>query len=219
MFSFFKDVFLSFIYPNKCVFCEEVIAKHDLICDCCFETIKVDVSLRPLLEFKNGKIIYCVSPFKYASKVREAVCRFKFYGYRNYAEFFSNVIEKEINKNILNIKFDFVSAVPLSSKRQSKRGYNQAEWLAKALSKKLNIPYKETLIKIKDNFPQHELPLNQRMQNIKGVYKPKDKEIIKGKNILLCDDIITTGNTLKECVKILKCHGAKNVSCCTIAYV
>ena len=219
MFDFLKNRFISFIYPDKCVFCEEIITKNDSICTHCAQNVKISVSLRPLLEFGNGKVTKCMSPFKYTGKVRDAVCRFKFYGYKNYADFFSGIIAEEINKNILDIKFDFISAVPLSSKRQSQRGYNKSQWLAKALSGKLNIPYKETLVKIKDNFPQHELPLDQRMQNIKGVYRPKDKKIIKGKNILLCDDIITTGNTLKECVKMLKYSGAKNVVCCTIAHV
>lgn len=219
MFKFFKSNILSFIYPHKCVFCEKITPKNNLLCSKCASSIKTDLLVKPLLEFEGRKVIYCISPFKYRGEVRDAVCRFKFYGYKDYSEFFSEIISNELNKNISNIKFDVVSAVPLSRERQSQRGYNQSEWLAKALGEKLGAPYEQTLVKIKHNFPQHELPLEQRVQNVKGVYKPSELNNIKGKNILLCDDVITTGNTLKECVKVLDYSGAKNVVCCTIAHV
>ncbi len=219
MFNFLKNMILSLIYPSKCVFCEKITERNNLICTHCEENIKINTSVQSLIEFESEKITHCVSPFKYEDKVKDAVCRFKFYGHKDYAEFFSEIVASEINKNISNIKFDFISAVPLSVKRQSQRGYNQSKWLAEVLSKKLGVPYKETLVKTEDNLPQHELPFNQRIKNVMGVYRSKGPQNIKNKNILLCDDIITTGNTLKECVKVLKYSGAKNVICCTVAYV
>ncbi len=219
MFKFFKEKILTFIYPNKCVLCDSIITEPEFVCNRCAKSVKIELSIKQLIAYSREKTAQCISPLKYKGNVKSAIWRFKFHGYRNYAEFFSKIIANEISKSVLNSDFDFISAVPLSNKRQSDRGYNQSRWLAEALSKKMNIPYKETLLKVVDNLPQHELPFNQRMQNIKGVYKLKDSENVRGKSILLCDDIITTGNTLKECVRVLKYGGAKSVVCCTIAYV
>ncbi len=216
MFEFFKEKILSLIYPPICIFCENLTHENDLVCDTCKKNVKINTSVRPLLEFEE--VIYCISPFEYKSKAKDAACKFKFYGHRNYAKYFSEIISGEIIKNFPNLKFNFITATPLSKKRKQERGYNQSEWLAKSLGEKLNLEYEESLIKIKDNFPQHELPFNERILNVRGVYKVNNLVNIRGKNILLCDDIITTGNTLKECVKILKRSGAKNILCCTIAY-
>ena len=75
--------------------------------------------------------------------------------------------------------------------------------------------YFDTLVKIKKNTPQHSISASKRGDNVKGVYKIYDKELINDKTILLIDDIITTGNTLGECAKVLMKNGCKEVLCAT----
>ena len=75
------------------------------------------------------------------------------------------------------------------------------------------------LIKTKNTPAQHELSFDEREENIKGAYRTnKSIQIDKNKKLLICDDIITTGRTLKECIKTLKSDGFKNIYCATIAY-
>ena len=107
-------------------------------------------------------------------------------------------------------KYDIITTVPISKKRQKKRGYNQTELIAKELckilSKRLN---KNIIYKIKDNTPQSMLNKKQREENIKGVYTVKNIKSILNKKILIIDDIYTTGNTVNECARVLVNKGIK----------
>ena len=94
--------------------------------------------------------------------------------------------------------------VPISKKRLKDRGYNQSELIAKEISKMLSIKIEKNIIKkLIDTPPQSLLNKEQRQENIKGVYKAYNIEKIKNKNILIVDDIYTTGNTVNECAKVL----------------
>jgi len=102
--------------------------------------------------------------------------------------------------------------VPLDKTREKERGFNQAKELAKELSKILEIPLvSDCLIKIKETRPQVELKKEEREENIKGVFLCQRPEEIKGRKILLVDDIYTTGSTLEEGARVLKEAQAKEV--------
>jgi len=102
--------------------------------------------------------------------------------------------------------------VPLYKNKLKQRGFNQAEEIAKELSKFLKIPIiTDALIKIKPTPAQVELDKKQRKNNIKGVFSVKNPEAIKQKKILLVDDVFTTGTTMEECAKILKEHNVKKI--------
>jgi ComF family protein len=108
--------------------------------------------------------------------------------------------------------------VPISKKRLKQRGYNQSSLFAKELAKYLQIEYEEKiLIKIKDNNAQSSLNEKERVKNVHGVYRIKNKQKIYNKKILIVDDIFTTGNTVNECAKLLIENKAKNVGVFTIA--
>ncbi len=102
--------------------------------------------------------------------------------------------------------------VPLEKKRIKRRGFNQAELLAQELSCFLKLAViSNCLIKIKKTLPQVNLNNKNRKDNLKGTFCLKNKQFIKNKNILLIDDVYTTGSTLNECAKVLKKAGAKKV--------
>jgi len=102
--------------------------------------------------------------------------------------------------------------IPLDRRKLKRRGYNQSEELAKELSKILEIPLvSDNLIKIKRTPSQMELPEKERRENVKNAFLCKNPKNLKGKKILLIDDVYTTGSTMEECVLILKKAGAKEV--------
>jgi ComF family protein len=104
--------------------------------------------------------------------------------------------------------------------RRIKRGYNQAELLADELSIKTDIPVLKTiLLRKKITKPQFKLSKTERFENIKNSFFVKDKEIIKGKNILLIDDIITTSSTVSACSVALKAYGVDKIFILTLARV
>ena len=156
--------------------------------------------------------------FQYDGEIRDAILNFKFneqtYIYKTFLEFLRN--NEKICTQIK--KYDIIMPIPISKKRFKQRGYNQSALIARNLAKVLNIDYKENvLVKIKNNKPQSELGQNERGINVKGVYKLKDKKNVYQKNILLIDDIFTTGSTANECAKVLKENNANNVGIFTLS--
>ena len=209
------DYILSLIYPPKCVFCGMVIDKSD-ICEECEKT----------LPYTKGDSIYqkfpfvdkCISPLYYKDYVRRAVLRFKFAGCSCYSRRLGRIMSECAENNLDCGSIDMVSCIPLSRKRMHDRGYNQAELLAKEISKKVGVEYLPTLKKIRHNTAQSTIKdSKQRAANVIGAYRVIDAEEVKGKYILLVDDVVTTGSTVSECARILKKSGAKAVYCVTLA--
>lgn len=194
--KFFKFV-LNLIYPCRCAFCNTVIAQDSLACDECREKVADIHTIKTVLG--NS---YCVSPFPYDDIYKQAVKNFKFGKNKYYAETMAYYIVASIRENYDVSMFNCVTSVPQTKKRLKKKGFNHAEQLGRSVADLLKIPYVECLVKIKENQYQHSLKREFRQANVKGVFEIADKEI-KGKNILLIDDVTTTGATLRECSKIL----------------
>ena len=120
--------------------------------------------------------------------------------------------------------YDIILSVPLHKKRLKERGYNQSQLIAKELVKEYNlhnnkkmIYYNDVIIKTKNIKPQSTKNLKDRIQDVIGIYEIKNKEKIIGKNIIIFDDIYTTGSTANECKKILLEAGANNVGILALA--
>jgi ComF family protein len=116
--------------------------------------------------------------------------------------------------------YSLIIPVPLHIKRLRQRGFNQSLILAQALAKKWQIPVNFSLLKRhKFTLTQTGLNKTERKQNIKGAFEVSDKKNIAGKNVILIDDVYTTGATINECAKILTKAGAQKVTVLTLARV
>lgn len=205
----------SFLFPVRCPYCNKPIDYRDAACDeCLHDNFKGDYE-RKIKVF--GKTITNFASAAYEGKVRESVCNYKFHGKKDYADQFAEIMAKTFNDHYNVDDYDFITSVPLSKSRLKERGYNQAELLARELSNKVKLPYKEVLEKVKDNKTQHNLDVKDRLKNVKNAYAVLNKEAVKEKKILICDDIITTGSTLSECIKELLKSGAQKVDSITFA--
>lgn len=207
--------FFNLLYPGKCPYCGKVIDNCLEACEDCYAKLPFNFEKRKIKIL--DKEILCVAPFEYKTYVKQAIINFKFFSKTSYATAFSNSLYKSFSINFINAHFDIITSIPLSKKSKKQRGFNQAELISKKLSKKLGIKYLNILEKCKENKPQHNLNLSERKENVKGIFRLKKKIDVSNKQILLIDDIITTGNTLAEATKVLLNNNAKSVSCLTLA--
>ncbi|MCH8942113.1 MAG: ComF family protein [Bacteroidetes bacterium] len=113
---------------------------------------------------------------------------------------------------------DLIVPVPLHHLKKANRGYNQSFYIAKGLGKSLNIPVNQSILKrVKFTQTQTTLTLVERQENVGNAFKVKKTKLVEGKNILIIDDVITTGATQNECAKVLKEDGANKIYACATA--
>ena len=206
----------SIVFPPCCARCGKLNSKK--CCKDCEKRINSQLNLN--IENKAGyyfeKHMYL---FKYKNEIRNLILDYKFRDKSYLYELFAKIITK--NEKICGIleKYDIIIPVPIHKKRKKQRGYNQSELVARQISKNIaNLQLEnKAFIKIKNNKPQSTLSKKQRKQNVKNVYKLENKGKIENKNIVLFDDIYTTGNTANEIAKILKQNGANKILVLTIA--
>jgi ComF family protein len=122
-------------------------------------------------------------------------------------------------KNHLNLnEIDFFIPVPLHPEKQKERGFNQAELLALELTWLFDIPTVSGLLfRTKETRHQFDLPKAERFRNVKGAFEVKGAGFLSGKNVLLIDDIYTTGSTIAECTRVLKEAGARKIHVLTLS--
>lgn len=159
------------------------------------------------------QLITCV---KYSGDVKRMILWYKFYDRPDFCDSFALMIyNRLIESHCTDV--DVIIPIPLSKKRLSDRGYNQSELIAQRLSELLNIPCEtDVLLKIKDTKTQSTLPKNKRESNIHGAFKLYNKDKIYNKSILIVDDVVTTGATMREAARLIS-KSAYKINCCAIA--
>ena len=223
-FIFDNRFWLDIIFPNRCAFCKEIIPWDDYSCESCAEKLPyIDKEIcercgKRICICESAGICYdrCYSVVWYEESIRNAVVRFKTESPENFAGFFGEKLAEKILKDNLNI--DIVTSVPSSIKVLRQRGYNQASELGRKTAEYLKTPFYHNLLSKKNSaVKQHDLSMKERAEYVKGLYNFSGNVSVKGKSILLCDDIITTGSTLNACAAVLKENGARSVICAVAA--
>lgn len=215
------------IFTNRCRYCGRLLTFGESICNECRgnlpiikgERCRFCGAAKERCSCKKHRMQYdgITSPFYYEGATAKAVLSLK-YGER---EWVANTLAEDMAECVLRdfgkISFDFICFVPFGKTQKIERAYNQSELLAEALSKKLKIPLMGVLVKVFETGAQHTLGGSRRAGNVAGAYEVKRNADIRGKTVLLVDDIKTTGATLNECAKILKIRRAERVFCVTAA--
>ena len=198
-----------------CADCEETVTFNDKqTCPVCGRKTKTD-SLCLECKALAPKFKKAVSAIVYKDGGAKLVYKFK-HGNAYLKDYFANLLK---DKCAEFAKADGICFVPMMKKDVRKRGYNQAELLAKSLSEKLNVPLlKYAIVKTKRTAQQKSLTKAERENNLKGCFHA-DKEIVKGKTIILVDDVMTTGATAEAVCTELKKRGANEIYFVTAASV
>lgn len=189
---------LNLFFPIKCGVCGKIGLP---ICNKCEEIIKKhEINLTNKELFNTNIEIKKIFIYKYDDIIRDLLINYKFNDYSYLADTFAYLIKN--NKKMFGIlkSYDIIIPVPLHKKRLLERGYNQTELIAKKLGIKVET---NCLIKIKNIKPQSTKNAEERKKDIKNTYILKNEEKIKGKKVLLFDDIYTTGSTANECIKTI----------------
>ncbi len=203
---------LDFFFPRHCPFCGRIVGK-ELLCGAC------EKALPYCREVRTGSFGRCAAPLYYEGAVREAILAFKFKGKLEVLDCFSSLMAQTAAEAFSG-EFDAVTWAPVSRKRLRQRGYDQARLLCASLCVDWHVEPQETLRKVRDNPAQSGMEdAAARRANVLGVYEAVKPADIAGKRFLLVDDILTTGATLGECVRVLKAAGAADVVCLTLAAV
>lgn len=222
-----KDFILSLILTKQCRYCGRPVKRKDTLCEDCRNTLPVIKgdkckfcgAEKSRCECKGHRMRYdgVTAPFYYENGVRTSLQLLKFGGRDYMAYNLAQDMAKSVTEDFKELTFDLITYVPFTKYQKRHRPYNQSELLAEYLSDFLKLPCKGVLVKLFETGVQHNMGRAERSGNVFGVYDVKSSDLIKGKNILLVDDIKTTGATLNECARILKIRGAGQVYCVTAA--
>ena len=205
-----KTSVLDLFFPPKCAVCGR-LGVHG-ICAACEKMLpRMDETLREGAGF--GK---CAVPLRYEGAARETLLRLKFHGAQSVGDALGPILAQCAAEE-LGGQFDVVTWAPVSDKRRRKRGYDQAELLARAAAGVWETTPVRLLRKARDNPPQSGLGAPERRGNVIGVYEAVNVDCVQNARVLLIDDIITTGSTLSECARVLREAGAQSVVCACVA--
>ena len=202
------------LFPPKCVLCGAVLKNGETdLCRVC----RVDAPEYPNRKIKLQFLDSFVAVWYYEGNVRRSLLRYKFHNKRSYSLSYGRILAMKLLEESPE-GFDMLTWVPVSRLRRLRRGYDQVELLADAVGKELGIPPVSTLKKIRNNRPQSRLKSAEaRRANVLGAYRTVEAVSVKGKRVLLLDDILTTGATAGECARMLLSAGAKEAHCAAVA--
>jgi len=219
---------LDLLFPIKCLGCGE--ESPVFICDKCLEEIELlHEQLCPVCEQSSSHGKTCdqcqrqhtldglvVATYYSDPLVKKAIRNFKFLLVKSLHEQLVKLMLKQLDQNPIPCKIDLVIPVPLHKKRLKWRGFNQAELLGNKIAEFAlggDIPIRTDILartkntKAQSKIHDHEM----RNENTKNAFSCIDPDSIKQKNILLIDDVCSTGSTLNECAGVLKSSGARRV--------
>lgn len=225
---------LFFVRGIKCLNCGKDLEQEKDVefCDECFTKLPFIDENKVCLKCgcpTMGEAKYCLlcketkrqfkvaaSVFKYDGAIRKLIINFKFNNRPYIKNTFAHLMYEKFKR--LGWDIDVVTFVPATKKKIKKRGYNQAEILCRAFCEVANLPCVEALAKTVDTKSQVELTFKQRQENLTKSFEVTDKNLVKGKNVLLIDDVYTTGATANACSELLYKAKCNNVYVFTLAH-
>lgn len=223
------------VLPSHCLACEQPLDTPQLVCATCLDTFeaiepprcrkcgkpmgKYSETRRRCSDCKRHPLLFdqATAPWVYDEVVRDLVLKLKFCRATLVADFFAEQMASHLGEMSWRAAIDLVQPVPMHWAKAFWRGYNQAELLARGVCQRVQLPFSRSLKKGLYTPPQSRLSRSSRLANLEGAFRVRPRDSVKGKRILLVDDVLTTGTTCSECARVLKAAGAKKVFVLTAA--
>lgn len=211
------DFVLDFIWPQFCIICGR---EGYVCCGFCLNDILIEEQNK--ITWPDQNKFYFNDCYKCCDykNIKKLIKKYKYSYLENIAILLIDILEKQTRRLDLK-KNTIIVNVPLHKNKKRKRGFDQTELLAKKLAKRLSLPYYPLLIRIKDNKAQAKLDKKAREKNVLDIFAINKKTALRqaqgGSNILLIDDVTTTGSTLNQAAKILRANNYQKITCLVLA--
>ena len=239
-----RELLGSLLFPSRCPVCDEILEPEEIekgihftcesklypvlgaVCMHCGRPLgdeNPNISTREYCYDciqkgynKHSYIVQAKAEYLYKGMIKKTMYRFKYSNKREYAHFFAKQALEKYGTWLHHTGVEVIVPVPLYPKKQRRRGYNQAESFAEALSKQTGIPVEKTMVqRRKDTIPQKGLNALQRKNNLKNAFHCQ-KNVVQYKCVLVVDDIYTTGSTAEAVARELMKKGACRIYLMTI---
>jgi competence protein ComFC len=226
----------SLLYPPSCTICSTPVEAGEYLCGDCES--KVTRIVPPFCEkcsepfdgaittefacanCAQRKIYFeaAVSAFRARGIVRHVILNFKYGRQIHLRHLVAGwLVAAMDDRRLRDRRFDAIIPVPLHPARRRERGFNQSELLAEWLGEHLSVPLRPVLERVHYTTTQTAFDRSERMQNLRGAFRLRKKGDVRKLQVLLIDDVLTTGSTLSECARVLKEAGAQSVYAATAA--
>jgi|GEM_PF-1114170 len=229
VFRSFGDSIVDFLYPKICIISGERLSEQNsnsFIEDNLFVKIET-ADVKEFREFKaalNAEFFFSMYVFRHDNEIQTLIHYLKYKGFTCIGEFLG---EKAGNKIINNLKdsmkdYQYLLPVPLFSSKMRKRGYNQSYHICKGLNSILNLELIEkNILRTRNTRSQTGLSYEERVKNVRDAFTLNDESIplLMNKGIIIVDDVLTTGSTIKEIVRTIKQSTNAKVGVITLAVV
>lgn len=232
MYQFIRTLlsdFADLLFPTLCLGCGQALGTNEqILCATCRINLpETDQHRDPynsvsLNKFAGNLPIAFVASYVYYTKggvVQKLIHRIKYNGQKEAAKVVATWYGHQLKaeSNLAN-EIDVLIGVPLHHSRLNQRGYNQADWIAEGLSESLHVPMRTDIL-IRNQFKASQTRKGrlERWDNVKTVFAVSNAEAVKGKKVVLVDDVLTTGATLEACAIELLKAGCRSIGVLTIA--
>lgn len=226
----------SLFYPALCAVCHAPLTRGDYVCQNCLDKAQRIIApfcakcSEPFSGAIDGQFTCAncahrslafdaaVSAYRSRGVVRFIILQLKYNRQLHLRHPVAEWLQEAMNDARLSQRrFDLIVPVPLHPARFRERGFNQAEMLANILSQKIDVPLGRALDRIRYTTTQTAFDRTDRMENLRGAFRLRKNIDMRGLQVLLVDDILTTGSTLSECARVLRQAGAHSVYAVTAA--
>ena len=226
----------SLVYPPACTICSASVGLHEYLCaDCesklsrivppfcakCSEPFDGAITTTFACANCAHRVLYfeaAVSAYRSRGIARHVILNFKYGKQIHLRHLVSRwLIAAFDDSRLRERRFDAIVPVPLHPARQRERGFNQAGLLAERLGPHLGIPVRAALERVHYTTTQTAFDRAERIQNLRHAFRLREKVDVRKLDVLLIDDVLTTGSTLSECARVLKENGARSVYAATAA--
>jgi ComF family protein len=207
------DDFISLLFPRLCYACgDQLLRNENLICTQCYISIpRTNYHLtedNPVEKLFWGRCnISKAAAFSFynkGSRIRKLIHNLKYNGIKEIGYELGKIYGQSLMDSGFTIDMDLIIPVPLHPSRQKKRGFNQSEYISRGLAEVTGLPFDvKTLVRIELSDTQTKRSRYERWMNVEGIFALTDSQKLRGKHILLVDDVITTGSTVDACVSEL----------------
>ena len=226
MFKNYLTELFDFVLPRFCPACRNKLATaENTVCDSCLSKIKLAdpefIKSEYQRKYENKRIISgFVSQyiFEKDKELQHIIHALKYDKKFHIGIFLGESLGKHFKSQFQSWNINLIIPIPLHHLKKAERGFNQSYYIAKGISSQTSIAVKSNAIKrMRFTQSQTTMTLKEREDNVEGAFKVRKTENVKGKNILLVDDVMTTGATINECGKVLLEAGANRIYAATVA--